>query len=212
MTQAVASEAPVRAPLELRADAARNRARVLEVAREQIDAGDLSLPMNTIARQAGVGVGTVYRHFPTRQALLEEVASDGFEELLAEARQAAVDVDPAKGLERLLRRAGQLLSDDPAFAAVLATPTCVCEATMQRGAELGSSIATVLERARRSGLVRRDVTPDDLRRLVSGLEHALHAGPRDETKLDVYLEVLLAGLRSPGPRRARSSKQRATTK
>jgi hypothetical protein len=80
---------------------------------------------------------------------------------------------------------------------------------MERGAELGSSIATVLERARRSGLVRRHVTADDLRRLICGLEHALHAGPRDETKLDVYLGVLLAGLRSSSPRRSRSSKRTA---
>jgi AcrR family transcriptional regulator len=211
MTPRRALVEPVPAPGELRADAARNRARVLQVARQQIDAGNLALPMNAIARNAGVGVGTVYRHFPTREALLEEVAADAFEELLAEARQAAAERDPATALEMLMRRAVQLLIDDPAFAAVLATPTCVCEATMRRGAELGSSITIVLERARKSGLVRRDITADDLRRLICGLEHALRAGPRDDTKLDVYLGVLLTGLRAPSPRRSLSKPTTAPT-
>ena len=59
---------------DLRADASRNRTRVLEVARELLESGDDSLPLNKIAKLAGVGVGTVYRHFPNRQVLLESLA------------------------------------------------------------------------------------------------------------------------------------------
>ncbi|WP_413103273.1 helix-turn-helix domain-containing protein [Streptomyces sp. Inha503] len=60
----------------LRADVARNRARVLRVAREQLAAGDDSLQLNAIARLAGVGVGTVYRHFPNRRALWEALSTE----------------------------------------------------------------------------------------------------------------------------------------
>jgi len=182
---------------ELRADAARNRARVIEVARGQVDAGDLTLPMNTIAKLAGVGVGTVYRHFPTRPALLEAVAADAFDALLVEARVAAADPSAASALEHLLRSALRLLSTDQSFAAVLASPTCACVETMQRGEELGALIGQVLDGARRARLIRDDISSDDLRRLISGVEHALRVGPDVDGKFDLYLAVLLGGLELP---------------
>ena len=67
--------APTTSTASLRADSARVRARMLAAARERLAAGDLELPMNAIAKAAGVGVGTMYRHFPTRQALLESLAT-----------------------------------------------------------------------------------------------------------------------------------------
>ncbi|MER5646322.1 TetR/AcrR family transcriptional regulator [Streptosporangium sp. NPDC002524] len=76
-----------RAPA-LRADAARNRARVLQVAREQLATGDDSLMLNTIARLTGVGVGMVYRHFPNRHALLEALSAERFQQLVHEAQAA----------------------------------------------------------------------------------------------------------------------------
>ena len=158
---------------ELRSDAARNRARVIEVARAQVDAGDLTLPMNTIAKLGGVGVGTVYRHFPTRQALLEAVAADAFDALLVEARLAAAEPSGASALERLLRCALRLVSTDQGFAAVLESPTCACTETLQRGAELGALITSVLDRARRARLIRDDITADDLRCLMSGFGHTV---------------------------------------
>src|SRR5487761_1103632 len=87
-----------RAAMDLRADAARNRAQVIEVARQQVATGDLTLPLNAIARLAGVGVGTVYRHFPTRQALLEALVADAFAELIDVSRAAAAEPDPLDGL------------------------------------------------------------------------------------------------------------------
>jgi AcrR family transcriptional regulator len=179
---------------------------VIEVARALIDAGDLSLPMNSIAKLAEVGVGTVYRHFPTRRALLEAVAADAFEALIVEASGAAVETDPAIGLERLLRRALELLVRDRSFAAVLSTPGCECAATLRLEAQLGGTIATVLERARKANLIRQDIGPEDLRRLICGIEHAVRAGTDGEAKIDLYLDVLLEGLRDPHRSRSRSSR------
>jgi AcrR family transcriptional regulator len=121
---------------DLRVDAARNRAQVLEVARELLAAGDATLPMNTIARLAGVGVGTVYRHFPTRQALLESAVMGSFEQLLAEARAAAADDDPGAGLERLLRYGIRRQLSDVGLAAVLRSSESACARTSRLRADL----------------------------------------------------------------------------
>ena len=72
-------------------------------ARDRLRAGDTDLPMNALAKAAGVGVGTAYRHFRTRQVLLEALAAESFAALVADARAGAADPDPAAGLRRLLR-------------------------------------------------------------------------------------------------------------
>jgi AcrR family transcriptional regulator len=181
---------------ELRADAARNRARVLDIARDQLDAGDTSLPMNAIARQAGVGVGTVYRHFPTRRSLLEALAEDSFTELVREAALAAADDDPAAGLERLLRHALRRQLTDLGLATVLASGDFECPATLRLGADLARSMGELLDKARAAGVVRPDIHADDLRRLMCGVEHAVRSGADDGDRAERYLAVLLAGLRA----------------
>jgi AcrR family transcriptional regulator len=182
---------------DLRADAARNRARVLEVARQMLAAGDATLQMNTVARLAGVGVGTVYRHFPTRQALLESLAMDGLERLLDEARSAASGHDPGAGLEGLLRHVllGQL--GDAALAAVLRSSESSTARTSRLRVDLLEAVERLLERARDADAIREDIGADDLRRLVCGIEHAVRVGGDDRDELDRYLGVLLSGLR-PG--------------
>jgi AcrR family transcriptional regulator len=190
--------------VELRADAARNRASVINVARRQVAEGDLSLQMNSIAKLAGVGVGTVYRHFPTKQSLLESLAGDSFVALIAEARIAAAERDPAKALERLLRGALRLLVNDPGLAAVLAAPQFEGAETLHLGFELGTLVSTVLDRARRARVIRSDVTADDIRRLTCGVQQAVQIEPEADDKLELYLQILLAGLRGPTAARSRS--------
>lgn len=183
---------------DLRADAARNRARVLEVARERLAAGDATLPMNTIARQAGVGVGTVYRHFPSRQALLESLAMESFEQLLTEARGAAADEDPGAGLDRLLRYGLRSQLDDPGLAAVLGSSESACPQTSQLRVDLFEAVGRLLGRARKAGAIRPEIEVDDIRRLLCGVEHAVRMGGRDHDEVDRYMDVLLGGIR---PRR-----------
>jgi AcrR family transcriptional regulator len=178
----------------LRSDAARNRRQVLRAARGLLDTGDTTLPMNLIARQAGVGVGTVYRHFPTRRALLEALSQGSLETLVEEARLAAETPDPAKGLERLLHCALQCQLDDIGLATILSEPDFECPETLVLGAELGRSVTTILDRARTCGAIRTDIDSDDIRRLIGGVHHALRAGASQGAHLDRYLQVLLKGL------------------
>jgi AcrR family transcriptional regulator len=182
-------------PAPLRADAARNRAQVLEAARQQLSDGDTTLPMNAIARRAGVGVGTVYRHFPTRQSLLETLAQGSFESLVRETQAAAADPDPAAGLERMLRCALHCQLDDVGLATVLATPDFECPETLQLGEELVRSVSQVLDQARGAGVIRRDVEADDIRRLLTGTYQAVRAGTNPALHTEPYLQVLLRGLR-----------------
>ncbi|MFC0051876.1 TetR/AcrR family transcriptional regulator [Streptomyces actinomycinicus] len=179
----------------LRADAARNRARVLQVAREQLAAGDDSLQLNTIARLAGVGVGTVYRHFPSRHALREALSAERFQELVDEAQAAAGEEDALAGLHRLLRFTLTHALDDTGFAAVLESPSDTDARTAELKAELDGNVAHLLDRARRTGVIRHDVEADDLRRLVCGIEHAVRSGGDDPTRTEIYLGILLEGLR-----------------
>jgi len=178
----------------LRPDAARNRARVLRIAREQISAGDLSLQMNAIARLAEVGVGTVYRHFPTRQALLEAVATDSYAQLVAETKRALVAEDPAVGFRNLMQCALKLMLADAGLAAVLAAPALECEQTQRLGAELQRLFRQLLSRAHQAGAIRRDVDGDDLRRLLCGIASAVQAGKPSRQIDNRYLGYLLDGL------------------
>ncbi len=181
---------------DLRADASRNRARVLEVARELLEAGEETLPMNTVARLAGVGVGTVYRHFPNRQVLLESLAMGSFERLVEEARAAADDADPAAGLERLLRSVLNCQLNDVGLAAVLRSSENACDQTSALKAEMLVVVGGLLERARQVSVIRPDVSADDLRRLLCGFEVAVRLGTRDHGELDAYVNILLSGLRT----------------
>jgi AcrR family transcriptional regulator len=167
---------------------------MLDAARDRLSDGDLELPMNAIAKAAGVGVGTVYRHFANRQVLLESLAAQSFEALVADAQAAAADPDVAAGLARLLRAGLRILLTDPSLAAVLSGPRPVCADTVELSGDLLASLRTLLDRARAEGVIRPDVTADDVRRLMCGVQHAVQIG-NDDTA-DRYLEILLRGLRA----------------
>jgi AcrR family transcriptional regulator len=181
-------------PEKLRADSARVRDRMLSVARERLRSGDTDLPMNAIAKEAGVGVGTAYRHFPTHQVLLEALAAESLASLVADASRGAADPDTAAGFTRLMRAGLRLMLDDPALAAVLSGRDFACDETRELGAELYASFGALLDRARAQGVVAPDITGDDLRRLLCGVQHAVRIGG-DEVA-DRYLGVLVTGLQN----------------
>ena len=89
-------------PRKLRADAARNRERVLEAAREVFAEHGVGVPIDDVARRAGVGVGTVYRHFPTKESLFEAILVDSIERMSASAREAAEADDPGQAFFEFL--------------------------------------------------------------------------------------------------------------
>ncbi|WBB78669.1 TetR/AcrR family transcriptional regulator [Micromonospora sp. WMMD882] len=189
---------PTPPPTPLRADAVRNRDRVLATARAVLAAGDPSLPLNDIARRAGVGVGTVYRHFPNRRALLEALADDAFTALLDDARAAGRHDDAWAGVELLLRALLGRQLGDPAFAEVISTGPELDESprTTELRGELVDRARAVLGHARRAGVLRADLTEDDLRHLVCGIVFALRLGDVSDGRVDRYLRVLLDGIRA----------------
>ncbi|MDT7790411.1 MAG: hypothetical protein QOF58_8830, partial [Pseudonocardiales bacterium] len=100
----------------MRADAARNREKVLEAARELFASKGFEVPLDEIATQAGVGPGTVYRHFPTKQALLGAIAEDRFRQLAVHA-QAALEIDdPWTALTTFVHRGAELHASDRALS------------------------------------------------------------------------------------------------
>lgn len=175
----------------LRSDAARSRARILEAARRT---PVTELRMNDLARAAGVGVATVYRHFPTVTALVEALNITALEQLVDEARTAVADPDPARAFTRLVRRTATRQLRHPGLQTVLLSDEISPEARGLRD-ELFDLAQSALETAVAAGAVRPDVTLDQVRRLVCGVEHAVRLGNGDDR--DLLLDVVVAGLSSP---------------
>ncbi|GAA2339761.1 TetR/AcrR family transcriptional regulator [Dactylosporangium salmoneum] len=187
----------------LRADAARNRDKLLATARLMVAAGDLSLQLNDVARRAGMGVGTVYRHFPTRRALVEALADGTFTALLDDARAASRHDDAWAGVELLLRALLTRQLAEPTFAEVISTGPDLDAGpgTTAHRDEFGRLARTVLGRARRGGELRPGLTDEDLHHLVCGIVFALRIGDEPGGRVDRYLRVLLDGIRATTPAR-----------
>lgn len=176
-----------------RADALRSRERILAVARGR----DVrSLRLNDIARDAGVGIGTVYRHFPTVRDLIEALSIDSLARLGEAADAASREADAALALRRFVGDALDLQLADGGLEAVLTDlartdPLIQSECTAAR-ARVFDGYAAVLTRAQHAGATRPDITAAQLQRLVCGVEHAVRLGaPADR---DVLLDILLAGI------------------
>jgi AcrR family transcriptional regulator len=189
-------------PRARRSDAVRNRAKVLDAARAQFAEHGLETQVDEIARRAGVGVGTVYRHFPTKEALLEALAQDKFERLADAARRALEVSDPWEGFVDLMTYAARSMSDDRGLAEAMDQRPEACGAAAEE-AGLDELTAKLVERAKAAGELRPDVGPDDVPSLICGLGRAVRAGADGAPAMswDRYLEIILAGLRAPAPGR-----------
>ncbi|WP_448317719.1 TetR/AcrR family transcriptional regulator [Streptomyces sp. CO7] len=187
----------------LRKDAARNWERIVAVARALVDQG-AALQLNDVARRAGVGVATVYRHFATPEALLETVATPCLEDLAAHGEQAVADPDPWRALTDFLSRVVEAQLTDAALPPVAAAAEDALPRTTQLKTSLASSGTVLLERARDAGAVRPDLAATDLVPLMCGIAHAVgvHGGTTGD-RIDTgrrYLDTLLDGMR-PAPSR-----------
>jgi AcrR family transcriptional regulator len=186
----------------LRADARRNRARVLEAARACLATDGHDAQVDDIARKAGLGVGTVYRHFPTKDALLEALATDHFQRLADAARTALEHPDPWEGLSGFFSRAAEWQANDRALAEVMAAePEVMRRAAMDR-ADLHEAVADLVELAQATGKLREDIVSDDVPMLLCGLGRATRVGSSGPTmSWRRYLAIMLDGLRAPGSSR-----------
>jgi len=174
----------------LRSDAARSRTLILEVARTH---NVHELRLNDIARDAGVGVGTVYRHFPTVQVLLEALTEDTIGRLLDVARLAGTESDAETAFSQYLRSALTLLLEYDGLQHVLLTTADETAEIRAAKEEIFGTFAAVLENAKDAGSVRKDLTLDQISHLACGIEYAVRLGAPDDRER--FLDILLAGVR-----------------
>jgi AcrR family transcriptional regulator len=146
----------------LRRDAERNRQRIIEAARVVFAERGLRASHDDIAREAGVGVGTVYRRFPDRELLIDALFEERIEELAQAARAAAEVADPWEALSGLLVRMQELHSQDRGLKEIVLGGARGTERAAAARALLMPLIAGILQRAKDAGVVRRDVEITDL--------------------------------------------------
>lgn len=183
---------PVRKP---RADAQRNRERILEVAKEEFTRSGANTSLDEIASRAGVGAGTLYRHFPTREALLESVYRTEVGKLAAAERKFAETMSPVEAL-----RAWMLLFVDyiaakqiiaPALNTLVGGPSKMYEAS--RG-QVQGAIENLVKRAIKSGDIRKDLDPFDLLRALIGVSNVA-TSPDWQQSAKRLVDILITGSR-----------------
>jgi AcrR family transcriptional regulator len=182
-----------------RADARRNRERLLDAARDAFRRGGGSVQLADVARAAGVGVSSVHRHFPTRDALIETLVREHFTQLIEIATRAAADPDPVAAVALMLR---QLLDAQFGLYGMSRVLTAAVDAqpeTTQAKVRLDRAVGSVLTRAQRAGRVRSEVTAADLRMLVGGIGLAADGrDPSARTRAERHLAILVDGLTVEG--------------
>jgi len=182
-------------PRKLRTDALRNRERILEVAKEAFTRFGADASLDDIARQADVGAGTLYRHFPTRDALIEAVYRSEVEKLAAAERKFSATMPPVDAL-----RAWMLLFVDhiaakqiiaPALNSVVGGPSRLYEGSYGL---IQGAIDALVKRAIKSGEIRRDLDPFDLLRALIGVSHVA-SGPGWQQSARRLVDILITGSR-----------------
>ena len=189
------SPAPVKKP---RADAVRNRERVLKAAKIVFSAGGAEASLEAVARRAGVGIGTLYRHFPTREALFEAVYRREVDQLGELAEQLKNDAAPVDALRRWLRSNVEFVVTKKGMSAALAI-------AVQNSSELSAysfdrltkAVGGLLDRAVAAGEIRSDIGPEDLLRALVGMCY-MHDQPGWQKSVSRLLDVFVDGLRLQG--------------
>jgi AcrR family transcriptional regulator len=180
-----------------RTDARRNRERILEVAKQAFTRSGANTSLDEIAKQARIGAGTLYRHFPTRDALLEAVYRIEVEKLAAAERELSKQFPPVEAL-----RAWMLLFVDyiatkqiiaPALNTLVGGPSKVYEASR---AQIQGAMEALVKRAIRSGDIRRDLDPFDLLRALVGVSNVA-SSPDWQQSARRLVDILIVGSRPP---------------
>lgn len=172
-----------------RADALRNYQRILAAARQAFARGGVDVPLDAIAEAAGVGPGTVHRHFPTKEVLLAAVIADGLDVLASRAMQR--HDDPTADFFNFLTEVVDTGRHNLALSAALNGPLGRIEESAGR---LAAALQTLLEAAQRSGGVRADINVNDVHAVITGV---LATESRlVESRRGLGLEIAIAGLRA----------------
>lgn len=180
-----------------RADAQRNRERILEVAKQEFTRSGANASLEEIAKRAGVGPGTLYRHFPTRDALIQAVYRTEVEKLAAAARRFAESMPPIEALRAWMLSfidhiaAKQIIA--PALNTLAGGPSKLYEGSRGKIQEANDAL---VKRAIKSGDIRKDLEPFDLLRALIGVAQVA-SGPDWQQSARRLVEILIAGSR-PG--------------
>jgi AcrR family transcriptional regulator len=198
------------APRKPRADAARNRERVLEAARTVFSAGGPEASLEAVARTAGVGIGTLYRHFPTREALFESVYRREVQQLAELAERLKGEAEPVEALRQWMRSNIRFVATKKGMSAALALaaykPSDLYSYSFE---QLTRAVGGLLDRAIAAGKIREDISPEDLIRAVVGMCY-MHDQPGWQRSVLRLVDVFVDGLRTRRPTRRSSNKRKST--
>jgi len=183
-------------PRPLRRDAERNRQRILEAAAEVFNERGLEVSLDDVARHAGVGVGTVYRRFPSKEDLVEALFVARIESVAALAEQAGQAADPWSGLVSFMTEAAEMLAGDVGLRQLLMFATYGRDGVAYARRRNLPLVARLVKRAQDSGQLRLDLQPTDIPfiifMLTDSTQFAREASPEIWRR---YLTMLLDGLR-----------------
>jgi AcrR family transcriptional regulator len=190
VTSATAPLIPL-VPKPLRADARRNRERILVAARAVFADKGSEAQIDDVAKRAKVGVGTVYRHFPTKEALVDAVVREGFEEIAGFAREALGREEAWDGFEALIWRSAERNAEDRGFCEAIAMTD-----RRDLAGECGLDALTqqLLDRAKAQGTVRQDASSQDVALMMCALGAVMRLDESQAWRR--YLTLMLDGLRA----------------
>jgi AcrR family transcriptional regulator len=197
-----------------RADSVRNRERVLEAAKAVFSAGGSEASLEAVAKRAGVGIGTLYRHFPTREALFEAVYRREVDQLSDLAEQLKSASDPVDALRRWMRSNVELVATKKGMISALALAVQASSELYAYSFEsLTRAIAMLLDRAVAAGEIRADIGAEDLLRALIGMCY-LHDQPGWQSTVLRLMDVFIDGLRveRDGGRKAQATSRKKSVK
>jgi AcrR family transcriptional regulator len=193
-----------RSPTDLRRDARENRARLFAIAKEAFATEGLALPIDDIAKRAGLGIGTLYRHFPTKQHLIAAIVEDRFIALADEAAALAAAPEPERTFFVFLDRLAAELANKRDLGDALAGFDLYAKTAGIRD-RLRGSFATLLRRAQDAGAVRPELEVEDVTALVVAVLPVAGRAPGSASRI---MAVVRDGLRPPATPRPRRAARR----
>lgn len=194
-------------PRGLRADAERNRRRVLEVAQEVFATEGLSVPIDDIAKRAGLGVGTLYRHFPTKEALFAAIVVTRMDDVSAEARAHLATEAPGEVFFAFLVRMVDGWRQKKDFIDALMSAGADLEELARAKHDLHRDLGELLERAQKGGEVRKDVSIQEIMALIAGTVGSLDRHGISAKGRERMLSVIFDGLRAHAKAKAKKARR-----